>query len=56
MNKAQQIKEEIHALASKIDELKSDLKDMQQQCEHHFTGDLAYQRCEKCHYVEVMHY
>jgi hypothetical protein len=52
----EKIEEEINQLKNHIAFLESCLKEIQQNCDHHFNGNQYYETCEKCNKVNVFYY
>ena len=52
----QKIKEEITQMKTSLAFLEERLKEIQQNCDHHFAGDQYYEKCLKCNKVNVLYY
>ncbi|MEG9296855.1 serine protease [Mangrovibacillus sp. Mu-81] len=54
--KIQIIEEEINQLKTHLAFLEKSLKEIQQNCDHHFKGNQYYETCIKCNKVIVLYY
>ncbi len=53
---AQEIEEEINQYRAYIASLQGRLRELQQNCDHHFQRDLYFEKCLKCNKVNVLYY
>ncbi|WP_270180895.1 serine protease [Alkalihalobacillus sp. CinArs1] len=51
-----QLEEEMKVTKQHLALLENQLKAFQEKCEHHFEGDQYFEKCSKCHKVEVLYY
>ncbi len=56
LSKVQEIEEEMKQSKAYLAFLENRLKEIQQNCHHHFEGNSYYERCVKCHKIEVLYY
>ncbi|UOQ93153.1 serine protease [Halobacillus shinanisalinarum] len=54
--KVQKIEEEINQTENHLASLKNSLKEIQQNCDHHFKGNNKYNKCLKCNKVIALYY
>nr|WP_205831494.1 serine protease [Bacillus sp. RO2] len=50
------MEEEINQLKIQLDFLEKSLKEIQQNCNHHFEGNQHHEKCIKCNKVNVLYY
>ncbi|WP_154658030.1 hypothetical protein [Fictibacillus gelatini] len=56
MNRAEEIVKEIKDLHVKLEQMKNELKQLQESCEHQFIEEPFMRTCTKCCYIEGTHY
>ncbi|KON88078.1 serine protease [Sporosarcina globispora] len=54
--KVEKIEEEINQLKTHLAFLEKSLKEIQQNCDHHFIGNQHHEKCIKCNKVNVLYY
>jgi hypothetical protein len=54
--KVEKIEEEINQLKTHLAFLEKSLKEIQQNCDHHFKGNQYHEKCIKCNKVNVLYY
>jgi predicted RNase H-like nuclease (RuvC/YqgF family) len=54
--KVEKIEEEINQLKTRLAFLEKSLKEIQQNCNHHFKGNQHHVKCIKCNKVNVLYY
>lgn len=52
----QKIEEGITQMKTSIAFLEERLKEIQQNCDHHFKGDQYFEKCLKCNKVNILYY
>ena len=50
------IEEEIHQLKTHLAFLEKRLKEIQQNCDHHYKGNQHHETCMKCKKVNILYY
>lgn len=50
------IEVEMNRIKNQLAILEKCLKEIQQYCEHDFRGNQYYEKCIKCHKIEVLYY
>ncbi|MGR3764145.1 serine protease [Rossellomorea sp. NS-SX7] len=54
--KVEKNEEEINQLKTHLAILEKKLKEIQQNCDHHFKGNQHHEKCIKCNKVDVLYY
>ncbi|MFB4165307.1 serine protease [Alteribacillus sp. JSM 102045] len=56
LSKVEKIEEEMKQSKIHLAFLENRLKEIQQNCDHSFKGNSYYEKCVKCHKIEVFYY